>query len=308
MAGPARVPAAALQGCADWSDAARLRGTSCWHVHPGCGPEGKLLAVKRLATGALAAEEFTVAQQVGTHPNLCALLYYADDGPYPLLAYELPENGTLRADLQRPQRSDQPPLSWQQRLRLLSGVAHGLLHMHSRGRFHCDVNAANVGLDASWNAKLLDCGHGTVAVDPNQVHQLIGQRIDQPRHAPALRGVFVIFINCCCNVSTYRYEDLRYKQTEMRFDCHEEQAALPGARLHAPTSTELPAAAFVPPFPFPVLPPAPQPGTSASAHSQGPSTAEASAREIYSFGQLVLEVSGFCVVLFCAVEQARQRA
>ena len=76
------------------------------------------------------------------------------------LVYELGTRGTLHALLSDAVSAVQ--MSWERRLRLALDIACALNYMHRREpgnpAFHRDVKSCNIVVNASWNAKLIDCG------------------------------------------------------------------------------------------------------------------------------------------------------
>ena len=69
----------------------------------------------------------------------------------------------------------EPPLSFQQRLDILLGIARGLDYLHSNGIVHRDVKPANVLLDESLQPKIADFGLlREVGVSTVNVTQVVG--------------------------------------------------------------------------------------------------------------------------------------
>ncbi|KAL5973402.1 hypothetical protein ACLOJK_030052 [Asimina triloba] len=92
------------------------------------------------------------------HRNLVQLLGYCRCKGRLLLVYDLMPNGSLDKFLFS---NHKPLLSWDQRYRILRGVASGLLYLHEEWDqvvLHRDIKASNVLLDADFNGLLGDFG------------------------------------------------------------------------------------------------------------------------------------------------------
>ncbi|KAG1341829.1 L-type lectin-domain containing receptor kinase IV.1-like [Cocos nucifera] len=101
------------------------------------------------------------------HRNLVQLLGYCRRKGELLLVYDFMPNGSLDKLLFDQKKSI---LDWAQRLRIVKGIALGLLYLHEECKqviIHRDVKASNVLLDGELNGKLGDFGlarlydHGT---------------------------------------------------------------------------------------------------------------------------------------------------
>jgi len=93
------------------------------------------------------------------HRNLVQLLGWCRRQGDLLLVYDFMPNGSLDKYL----FNDQPKtiLSWEQRFRIIKGVASGLLYLHEEWEqtvVHRDIKAANVLLDSEFNGRLSDFG------------------------------------------------------------------------------------------------------------------------------------------------------
>jgi hypothetical protein len=92
------------------------------------------------------------------HRNLVLLLGWCRREADLLLVYEFMPNGSLDKHLfDKPQSI----LSWEQRFKIIKGVASGLLYLHEEWEktvVHRDIKAGNVLLDSEFNARLSDFG------------------------------------------------------------------------------------------------------------------------------------------------------
>ncbi|KAG2730337.1 hypothetical protein I3760_01G287700 [Carya illinoinensis] len=92
------------------------------------------------------------------HRNLVQLLGWCRREADLLLVYDFMPNGSLDRHL-----FDEPKatLSWEQRFKVIKGVASGLLYLHEEWEqtvVHRDIKAGNVLLDSEFNPKLSDFG------------------------------------------------------------------------------------------------------------------------------------------------------
>ncbi|GAB2288646.1 hypothetical protein Dimus_022969 [Dionaea muscipula] len=101
------------------------------------------------------------------HRNLVQLLGWCRRRGDLMLVYDFMPNGSLDKYL-----FDEPKLvlNWEQRFKIIKGVASGLLYLHEEWEqsvIHRDIKSGNVLLDADWNGRLGDFGlaklydHGT---------------------------------------------------------------------------------------------------------------------------------------------------
>lgn len=141
-------------------------------VYKGTLPNsGTLVAVKQISHDSKQGlREF--ASEIASigrlrHRNLVQLLGWCRRKGDLLLVYDFMPNGSLDKYIY-----DEPKmiLTWEQRFKIIKGVASGLLYLHEEWEqavIHRDVKAANVLLDAELNGRLGDFGlaklyeHGT---------------------------------------------------------------------------------------------------------------------------------------------------
>ncbi|PKI72346.1 hypothetical protein CRG98_007216 [Punica granatum] len=120
------------------------------------------VAVKRILNGSKQGLQDFVSEvsTIGRlrHRNLVQLLGWCRRRSDLLLVYDFMPNGSLDKYL-----FDEPKsiLSWEQRFKIIKGVASGLLYLHEEWEqavIHRDIKAANVLLDAELNGRLGDFG------------------------------------------------------------------------------------------------------------------------------------------------------
>ncbi|KAF5185888.1 Receptor-like kinase lip2 [Thalictrum thalictroides] len=145
---------------------------------------GVTVAVKKLSKDAFQgfrefrAEMETLGKNTIRHPNLIRILGYCVSGDDRVLIYEFIERGSLDQWIHDTSTGDnsmsrsgsvsvsmssiiiRPPLIWETRIKIIKGVANGLLFLHTLATpiIHRDIKASNVLLDSEFEAHIADFG------------------------------------------------------------------------------------------------------------------------------------------------------
>ncbi|KAK9989548.1 hypothetical protein SO802_029787 [Lithocarpus litseifolius] len=147
----------------NFSDANKLGEGGFGPVYKGILLKGDLVAVKRLSRRSgqgweeLKNEAMLIAKL--QHNNLVRLLGCCIERDEKILVYEYMPNKSL--DFFIFDQEKRKILDWQTRIRVIEGVAQGLLYLHQYSRLriiHRDLKASNILLDTEMNPKISDFG------------------------------------------------------------------------------------------------------------------------------------------------------
>ncbi|PIN23863.1 Serine/threonine protein kinase [Handroanthus impetiginosus] len=142
--------------------------------------DGEALVVKRFKQmNTIAKEDFHEhMRRLGRlkHPNLLPLVAYLYRKEEKLLVFDYVDNGSLATHLHGKHSVEQPGLSWATRLKIIKGVAKGLLYLQNELPSltvpHGHLKSSNVLLDKDFNPLLMDYALLPV-VNSTQVQQLL---------------------------------------------------------------------------------------------------------------------------------------
>ncbi|OEL17404.1 putative inactive leucine-rich repeat receptor-like protein kinase [Dichanthelium oligosanthes] len=143
--------------------------------------EGRVVAIKKLAAASIVPSRDDFDREVrvlgkAKHPNLLPLKGYYWTPQLQLLITDYAPHGSLEARLHGGGR---PPMTWEERFRVVSGTARGLAHLHQAFRpplIHYNVKPSNIFLDERCNPVVGDFGLARLLPKPEHRHVLSSSR------------------------------------------------------------------------------------------------------------------------------------
>ncbi|XVF87657.1 hypothetical protein PTKIN_Ptkin18bG0137900 [Pterospermum kingtungense] len=160
----------------NFSDANKIGKGGFGSVYKGAFANGQEIAVKRLSRSSKqGAEEFKNEVALIAklqHRNLARLLGFCVEREERLLVYEFVPNKSLDFFLFDPEKQNQ--LDWPRRLKIIKGIARGLLYLHTDSRLkivHRDLKPSNILLDHDMNPKISDFGMARIVEGDHNLEQ-----------------------------------------------------------------------------------------------------------------------------------------
>ncbi|XP_062231974.1 probable receptor-like protein kinase At5g24010 [Phragmites australis] len=169
------IPLADIKAATDNFHERNLIGVGGFgNVYRGVLRDGTRIAVKRAMRASKQGlpefqTEIVVLSRI-RHRHLVSLIGYCNEQAEMILVYEYMEKGTLRSHLYG---SEEPPLSWKQRLEICIGAARGLHYLHtgySENIIHRDVKSTNILLGDGFIAKVADFGLSRIGPSFGETH------------------------------------------------------------------------------------------------------------------------------------------
>ncbi|XLR54884.1 hypothetical protein S83_005556 [Arachis hypogaea] len=141
--------------------------------------DGRSVAIKKLTISGLIKSQEDFEKEVKIlgeikHQNLVALEGYYWTSSLQLLIYEYLSRGSLHK-LLHDENSKKVVLSWQQRFKIILGMARGLTYLHKLNMIHYNLKSNNVLIDCSYEPRIGD--FGLVRLLPMLDHYVLSSKI-----------------------------------------------------------------------------------------------------------------------------------